>query len=128
MVTKLLEKSINYSEFDIFKDLLSKSCETYSTEEFAEICVVDFIYGYYEKYNNLEETYSLFESAISAFTSIEYKFSICAEYVQFINLYTEDTQKFEDVNNRKKDLAEKVANQMVDQSGDQSGDGSMIEP
>ena len=116
MITKLLEKSINYSEFHIFKDVLSKSCVTYSTEEFAEICVVGFIYGYYEQSNNLEETYSLFETAINSFRSIEYKFSLCSEYAEFVNLYTDDTEKFEEVNNRQKNLAEKVKEYWENQS------------
>ena len=36
------------------------------------------------------------------------KFTFCKEYAQFVNLYTDDTEKFEEVNNRKKDLAEQV--------------------
>ena len=125
MVTRLIEKSINYSDFDTLKDLLSKACITYSTEEFAEICVIDFIYGYYEQYNKLEETYSLFETAINSFNSVEYKFSLCTEYAQFVNLYTDNTEKFEEVNNRKKDLAEQVKIHWEEETN--QGDGSMID-
>ncbi len=108
MLTKLLQMSLNDERYDEFVEYLSKSYSTYSTTTFAEICIIDFVNGYYELYGNLENTYNLFEVIIDTCPDVVGKFTFCQEYAQFVNLNTDDTQKFEEVNNRKNKLAEKV--------------------
>lgn len=108
MLTKLLQTSLNDASYDEFVEYLSKSYSTYSTTTFAEISIIDFINGYYEIYGDLEKTYNLYEVLIDTCPNVVGKFTFCQEYAQFVNLYTDDTKKFEKVNNRSKDLAEQV--------------------
>ena len=108
MLTKLLQTSLNDASYDVFVEYLSKSYNIYSTTKFAEICIIDFINGYYEIYGDLKNTYNLYEVIIDTCPDVVGKFTFCQEYTEFVNLYTDDTEKFEEINNWKKDLAEQV--------------------
>lgn len=119
MMTKLLKTALNNSDFDIFKDYLSKSYVTYSTTKFAEISIIEFIYGYYDQYADLNNTYELFDIMIDTCPDIVSQFVFCQEYAEFVNLYTDDAAKFEEVNDRKKKLVKKVK-----EYWEQSRDGS----
>lgn len=116
MLTRLLQTSLNEASYDIFTEYLSKSYNTYSNTKIAEINIIDFINGHYEIYGDLEKVYNLYEVIIDACPDIVGKFTFCQEYVQFVCLYTDDTKKFEEVNNKSKDLAEQVKYHWENQS------------
>lgn len=108
MLTKLLQTSLNNASYEVFVQYLSKSYITYSSTKIAEINIIDFVNAYYEIYSDLNNTYNLYEVIIDTCPNVVGKFTFCQEYSQFVNLYTDDTEKFQEVNNRKKDLAEEV--------------------
>ena len=109
MLSELLDTSLKKSEYDVFKEYLSKACKTYSNDVIAEEFVVVFIWEYYDQSNNLEKTYELFESVIDSFPNSISKVSICSEYAYFARSNTDDTEKFEEIYRMQKELAAKAS-------------------
>lgn len=124
LLYEYLDTAIEFDDFEKQKEILRNTYLEFSEIEDAMIGSFGFIFSYYEKTNNKENTCELFEVLLDASSDkdYEYKDSVYSKYISFLI----DNNEMSLVKELREERIEFLKNNGVDiWDDDQSGDGSV---